>query len=478
MLSSRAWLTFDNCAAWRERPLAHHPSVKLALIGAGGFRAPLMHLAVARSAERLGIDDVVAYDIDEGRLERIGTVTRALSERERVPIVYTATTSLDEALEGADFIFCAIRVGGIEGRVIDEMVPLAEGVVGQETTGPGGIGFALRTIPVVREIAEVASRRSPAAWFLNFTNPAGLVTEALRPIVGDKVIGICDGPSGLFGRVAAALGRPEDELDFDYFGLNHLGWLKGVRAAGVDLLPELLADDDRLARLEEGQIFTPEWLRSLGMIPNEYLYYYYSASEAVAATKANGLTRAQHILRAQSSFYNGDGVRTSDEQFSIWQAILKDREATYMPEAGLSPDRAAGTDVGDSADGYTGVAIATIEAITRNTNRILILNTVNRGSLPFLPDDAVVEVPCVVGAGGVRPLAVGSIPLHARGLIEVMKDVERTTIEAIDKGSSALAVKALSLHPLVPSRETAARIFGGYVAQHSEIRERFAPATR
>lgn len=449
--------------------------MKLVLIGAGGFRAPLMHLAVARAAERLGIDEVVAYDIDGRRLDRIGAVTKALADREQVPIVFTSTTRPDEALDGADFIFCAIRVGGIEGRVIDEVVPLAEDVVGQETTGPGGIAFALRTIPVVREIAEVASRRAPAAWFLNFTNPAGLVTEALRPLLGDKVVGICDGPSSLFRRVAAALGRPEAELDFDYFGLNHLGWLKGVRVEGVDLLPGLLADHERLAHFEEGQIFTPEWLRALGMIPNEYLYYYYSTQEAVAATKANGRTRAEHILHEQSSFYNGGGERTSDELFSAWRAVLKDREATYMPEVG-EVDRVASSGVGDSADGYTGVAIATIEAISRKTNRILVLNTANRGSLPFLPEDAVVEVPCVVGASGIRPLAVGTVPLHARGLIEVMKDVERTAIAAVDQGSSALAIKALALHPLVPSRETAARIFGNYFAQHAEFRERFAPS--
>lgn len=447
--------------------------MKLTLIGAGGFRAPLMHLAVARAAERLGVDEVAAYDADAGRLERIGEVTRELAKSEGIPIAYKAAKTLDEAIDGADFIFCAIRVGGIEGRIVDELVPIAEGVVGQETTGPGGICFALRTIPAIQEIAQRVSERAPSAWFLNFTNPAGLITEALRPILGDRVIGICDGPPTMFRRIAKALGRQESELDFDYFGLNHLGWLKRVSADGEDLLPALLADDERLALLEEGRLFTPEWLRALGMIPHEYLYYYYYGPEAVAATKANGQTRAQHILAGQSSFYNGHGLPPAD-LFSQWQAILKDREVTYMNEAGLSAERPAGSGVGDSVDGYTGIAISTIEAIVRNTNRILILNTANRGSLPFLPEDAVVEVPCVVGAAGVRPLSVGQVPLHARGLIEIVKEVERTTIEAASQGSYALAVKALALHPLVPSREIAVRIFGSYMSQHMEIREQFA----
>src|ERR671914_24793 len=251
-----------------------------AIIGGGGFRVPLVYGALLRSRP---FDDVVLHDVDAARLDRIADVLegQAAEHGERLP--FRATTDLDDALEGADFVFVAIRVGGLEGRTVDEAVPLGHGVLGQETTGPGGICFALRTIPAMVDLAERMVRRAPGAWLINFTNPAGMVTEALQQVLGDRAIGICDSPSGLCRRVAAALGSPPEPLAFDYFGLNHLGWLKGVRDSTGDRLPDLLADDAALDALEEAQLFGAEWLRSLGMIPNEYLYYFYFAAETVAA---------------------------------------------------------------------------------------------------------------------------------------------------------------------------------------------------
>jgi 6-phospho-beta-glucosidase len=257
--------------------------MKIAILGGGGFRVPMVYGALLARAGRLGVDDVSLYDVDEWRLAQIRPVLEGLERERGAELAFAATTSLDDALEGADFVFCAIRVGKLEGRVVDERVPLDEGVVGQETTGPGGLCFALRTVPVMVELAQRVAERAPRAWFVNFTNPAGLVTEAIRMELGDRAIGICDSPAGLCRRVAAALGRRPGDLWFDYFGLNHLGWLRSVHDGERDLLPELLADDDRLGSFEEGRLFGGEWLRALGMIPNEYLFFYYFASDTVGA---------------------------------------------------------------------------------------------------------------------------------------------------------------------------------------------------
>src|ERR1044071_5983874 len=180
--------------------------MKIALLGGGGFRVPMVYSALLARRERFALDAVTLYDVDERRLAQIQPVLEGLERERGARLPSMATTRLDEALEGADFVFCAIRVGNLDGRVVDEGVPLAEGVVGQETTGPGGLCFALRTVPVMVEIARRAAELAPQAWFVNFTNPAGLVTEAIRAHLGDRAIGICDSPAGLCRRVAAALG--------------------------------------------------------------------------------------------------------------------------------------------------------------------------------------------------------------------------------------------------------------------------------
>jgi 6-phospho-beta-glucosidase len=281
--------------------------MKLTIVGGGGFRVPLVYGALLEKTARLSLDEVVLHDIEGARLERVATVLEGLAAEHGERLPFRTTTDLADAIEGADFVFCAIRVGQLEGRVVDEGVPLGLGVLGQETTGPGGICFALRTIPAMVALAQVIAERAPQAWLINFTNPAGMVTEAVQQVLGERAVGICDSPSGLCRRVAAALGREPADLWFDYFGLNHLGWLKGVRDAGGERLPGLLEDDARLAGFEEGRLFGGEWLRSLGMIPNEYLYYFYYSSDTVEAIRESPASRGVFLLEQQRRFYAQDG---------------------------------------------------------------------------------------------------------------------------------------------------------------------------
>ena len=445
--------------------------MKIALLGGGGFRVPMVYGALLARSEALGLEEVTLYDISEARLARITPVLEGLERELGRDLSFRPTTVLEDGLEGADFVFCAIRPGQLEGRAVDERVALDAGVVGQETTGPGGIFMALRTVPAMVELAKAVADRAPRAWFVNFTNPAGIVTEAIQGVLGARALGICDTPTGLCRRVAAALGRDESELWFDYFGLNHLGWLRRVLDGDRDLLPDLLADDERLASLEEGRLFGGDWLRSLGMIPNEYLYFHYFAADTVGALQHGVPSRGEFLLRQQAEFYRGNG-KTPEEALATWRSTRREREQTYFAEARAAAGLAAEDwqDVG----GYEAEAIAVVEAITHNEDRVLIVDTANRSSLPFLDETAVVEVPCVVGCAGAIPTAVGPVPAHARALMETIKEVERTTVRAALEGSRELAIRALALHPLVPSVNVARGIFEEYAARHTELAGRLS----
>ncbi|MDU0291122.1 6-phospho-beta-glucosidase [Saccharothrix longispora] len=405
--------------------------MRLVILGGGGFRVPLVHKALD---ER--VTDVVLHDVDADRLRAVRDVLR-----DGPPV--TATTDLDEALTGADFVFSAIRVGGLAGRAIDEEVAHAHGVLGQETVGAGGVAYGLRTAPVADRIARRIAERAPGAWVVNFTNPAGLVTEVMAKHLGGRVIGICDSPVGLCRRVARAL-RLDDAV-FDYAGLNHLGWLQGVREGDSgNLLPALLADDAALAGFEEGRLFGGEWLRALGVVPNEYLHYYYSTREAL------GDDRGAFLLAQQRRFYAGE---------VDWETTRLEREATYMAH-----DREGERDTLEGG-GYEHVAMALMRAIRDDEKTTLILNVPNGRTLSTLDAEAIVEVPCEVDARGARPLPVSPLPDHAAGLVTSVKAVDRLVAE----GTRAAALKAFALHPLVDSVATARSLLDAYARRHPEL---------
>lgn len=446
--------------------------MKVALIGGGGFRTPMTYEALLSVADQLPIEELSLYDPDPVRLEQIDLVLSGIDQERGGSVPRTTTTDVEVAVEGAQFLLCAIRVGGLDGRVIDERVPLAEGVVGQETTGPGGICFALRTVPVLLDLAQVVARRAPGAWFINFTNPVGLATEALQSVLGQRAIGVCDTPIGLCRRVARALHADPDDLWFDYFGLNHLGWLGAVRDAQRDLLPDLLADDAALCSFEEGRLFGLDWLRTLGVIPNEYLVYYYAGARIVGAVAERGFGRAEYLLEQQRRFYQQPRSAPA-EALRAWRAATAERDRTYMAEVRTDDGPSTSPIHAGGAQGYAAVAATLMHGLHSNRRSVMILNTANNRALPGLDADAVVEVPCVVSSAGVAPIAVGRVPAHARALMETIKDVERTTIQAARTRSSALAIKALALHPLVPSVDVAQRIFAAYLAAQPGLRVQF-----
>ncbi|MGW7298090.1 6-phospho-beta-glucosidase [Streptomyces sp. NPDC054829] len=439
--------------------------MRLTILGGGGFRVPLVYGALLADRGEGRVTEVVLHDLDAGRLSAI---TRVLAEQ-AAPVTdapaVTATTDLDEALRGADFVFSAIRVGGLEGRANDERVALAEGVLGQETVGAGGIAYGLRTVPVAVDIARRAARLAPDAWVINFTNPAGLVTEAMSRHLGDRVIGICDSPVGLGRRIARVLGvQNPAEAWIDYVGLNHLGWVRGLRVAGRDELPRLLADPALLSSFEEGKLFGADWLRALGAIPNEYLHYYYFNRETVLAYQRAERTRGAFLRDQQAQFYDG----VADPQagaLAAWERTRAEREATYMSE-NRETAGAGEREADDLSGGYEKVALALMRAIARDERTTLILNVRNRHTLSVLDADAVIEVPCLVDANGAHPVAVDPLPGHATGLVCSVKAVEREVLAAAESGSRATAVKAFALHPLVDSVNVARRLVEGYTRVH------------
>ncbi|EXU67359.1 6-phospho-beta-glucosidase [Streptomyces sp. PRh5] len=440
--------------------------MRLTVLGGGGFRMPLVYRALLDDTgdEAGRCTELVLYDTDRRRLDAIRAVlAEQATGRPTAPAV-RATTDLDQALRGADFVFSAIRVGGLEGRANDERIPLGEGVLGQETVGAGGVLYGLRTLPVAVRIAERIATVAPGAWVINFTNPAGMVTEAMQRVLGDRVIGICDSPVGLCRRAARAVGADPDRATYDYVGLNHLGWLRRVVVDGRDRLPELLGDTGALESFEEGKLFGAEWLRALGVLPNEYLHYYYFNRESVASIRRAPATRGEFLRDQQARFYEtaGSGAPGALRE---WERTRLEREATYMAES----REATGGWERDSCDldggGYDRIALAIMRAIARDERATLILNVRNRTAVPGLDEDAVVEVPCLVDAGGARPLATGAVAPDQLGLMLTIKAVERSAIEAAttEAGSDSgiargAALRALALHPLVDSVKVAGRI--------------------
>ena len=440
--------------------------MRATILGGGGFRVPLICRELAVSG--LPVDEVVLYDVVPERLGVISAVLAPGGPRLRT------TTELDTALRGADVIFAALRVGGLDGRVADERSALDAGVIGQETVGAGGLSYAARAVPVVDAIARRVAELAPRAWVISMTNPAGVVTEVMAATLGSRVVGVCDSPTGLVRRACAAAGvDPGGRLaqmpagvEVDYLGLNHLGWLRGLRVNGTDRLPGLLADPDAVKRTEEGRLFGADLLQALGAIPNEYLYWYYAGREALRDVQAAGRTRGEHVRARQQAFYAAAAAALSGgagpaDAAKRWQAANDERNRSYFAELRTGGNAGQRDEADVAAGGYESVAIALASALCGGPAARLILNVRNRGTVPALPPDMVIEVPCRVDADGAVPLPVSAPSGHQLGLMSVVRASERDIADAALMGADAreragaLALRAFASHPLVGSLDAA-----------------------
>lgn len=429
--------------------------MRIAVIGGAGVRTPL--LVNGLTGSDLPIREIALADVDQGRLEAIAGVARRFA---RGASVVTCATSAD-AIRGADYVFTSIRVGGIEQRARDEAASLRLGVLGQETIGPAGFAMAVRTIPHLVRYAREVEQLAPGAWLINFTNPVGPVTQALLTQTRARVIGICDTPTELFEEVARALGVPSAECHFDYFGLNHLGWLREVYHRGRPQLAGLWGDQERLGKVYRAPLFDPAYLSELKLLPTEYVYYYVRARHAAENIRKAGRTRGQVIAQLNEQLFR-DLAAPGVDPAATYERYLAARSAGYMQiESGrgaASHGPPAEGSAPHALTGYDKIALSVVRAIHFNTGAVIPLNVRNDGNLPLEADDCV-EVPCVVNANGAWPVHVPPPPPRIAELIQHVKRYERLAIEAAAARTAQAAVEALAANPIVADRVLAHALY-------------------
>jgi 6-phospho-beta-glucosidase len=441
----------------------------MTLLGSG-VRAPFVLRGLAAGQEDLGLDEVVLHDTDPERLELMTAVGGYLCADWGARFTVRGEPDAREAIDDARFVFSAIRPGKEGARAVDEEVPLKHGVIGQETTGPGGFAMALRTIPAMLDYARLIEDVAPEALLVNFTNPVGIVMQALHEHTSVRAVGICDGPISMQRSVAAFLGLPSEQVHADYVGLNHCGWIHRVLVDGHDRLPELL---DRFAELqaadEQWRLFDPALVRGIGMLPMEYLYFYYYRDQALANIRGSGGSRGRQLQALNDALWPVLRARIDAGDLpgaaAAWERTMGERDATYFArERGEAvPEEADEPGNVFEGEGYEGVATAVMAATVRRRKVPLILNVANRGAIEGLRDDDVVEVTCLADEHGAHPIAQGEIPEAALALLAQVKLYERLTVTAAVEGSYDAALGALLAHPLVASYPAASAILDEYV---------------
>ena len=424
--------------------------MKIAVIGGAGVRTPLLVNGLTQSD--LPVGEIALYDTDRPRLEAIAAVARHFARQASLEL----SRSPAEAIRGADYVFTSIRVGGIEQRARDEAASLAHGALGQETIGPAGFAMTVRTIPPLLAYAHEVAALAPRAWLINFANPVGPVTQALLTQSRAKVIGICDTPTELFEEVAHVLDVPSAECHFDYFGLNHLGWLREVYYRGEPQLARLWGDHDRLRRVYRAPLFDPEYLSALKLLPTEYVYYYVRTKHAAENIRRAGQTRGEVIARLNEQLFR-DLAAPGSDAVGVYERYLAARNSGYMQiESGSAAALPASPWA--ALTGYDKIALSVVRAIHFNTGAVIPLNVRNNGTLPLEPDDCV-EVPCIVNANGAWPAHVPPLPARIAEFIRRVKDYERLAIEAARARTAQAAVEALAANPLVADRVLAHTLY-------------------
>jgi 6-phospho-beta-glucosidase len=415
--------------------------VKLAVIGGGSTYTPEVIDGLVRLRAQLPVDDLFLHDTNEQRLATVAGLAQRMLARAGHPARVVTTSDLDAATEGADAVLIQIRVGGQAARMIDESVPLACACLGQETTGFGGLAKALRTVPVVLEIADRARERAPGAWIVDFTNPVGIVTKALLD-AGHRAVGLCSAAMVFQRHFAKILEVEPERIELDHLGLNHLTWEVGVRLDGEDALPTLLSDEhaERVARATG---LSARLVQRLGTVPSYYLHYFYE-HDAVVAEQQRTKSRAEVVSEIEAELLHLYADETLDEK----PELLKQRGGA----------------------GYSEAAVELIASLLGSAGEGRhVINLRNDGVLPFLADDAVVEVPAIVAPGGVRPAPLPQLTGLERGLVAHISAYEDLALQAALHGGRERVFRALLAHPLVGQAELADDLTDRLLAANKEF---------
>lgn len=417
---------------------------------------------LAHAQQVLRVGEVVLYDVEMEHAETIAGLGREILRQANAAFEIRVTSQLEEAARDADFVLNSIRVGGIAARARDERIAIEHGLAGQETTGPAGAAMALRTLPVTLKHARTVEQVAPGAWFINFTNPAGLITQALQHHTKLRVIGICDTPIELFHKIAESLREPVHDLGFDYAGLNHLGWVRQVTLRGMDMTERLLSQPELLRGLYPAGLFDPSLIQALRLIPTEYLFFYYSQRKAHENQLRVGATRGSELERLNEELFQRLRAVEPAEGLKIYRTYLLRRNASYMK---LEAQAESAFEVAkedydpfETATGYHRIALDVMSGLVSDSSREIVLNVRNDGAIDDLDAADVVEVPCEVNRGGVRPHRTGRLPDSVRGLVQAVKAYERTTIQAAIAGSGVLAQLAMLEYPIIGQWELAGEL--------------------
>ena len=418
--------------------------MKIAVIGGGSTYTPELVDGIARLRDEIEVDHLVLCDPDPTRLDVVAGVSRRIASRREWHGQLTATAELAEAVDGADFVLLQLRIGGQAARHLDETIPLRCGCVGQETTGAGGFAKALRTVPVVLDIADEVRRRAASdAWIIDFTNPVGIVTRSLLDH-GHRAIGLCNVAIGFQLLFASWLDVDARAVRLGHAGLNHLTWIRSVDVGGEDVLPRLIEEHgEQLA----SRVNMPlQLLQSLGAIPSYYLRYFYQ-HDAVVAEQRGQRTRAQEVLdieRELLDIYRDPTVDTKPE-------LLMRRGGAFYSEA----------------------AVQLLASLWNDTGDVQVVDVRNNGALPELPDDAVVEIPCSVHRTGARPAVSSGLDRVSSGLVGAVAAYERLAAEAAVTGDRETAFLALLAHPLIGQIKPAEQLLNDILAENAAHLPRF-----
>lgn len=432
--------------------------LKITVIGGGSSYTPELIEGILKRYTELPVKTLYLYDIAEGqeKLAIIEALAKRMVEKSNQEIEVIATLNRIEAIKDADFILTQIRVGGLMARAKDEYIPLTYKAIGQETTGAGGFAKALRTIPVILDICKEIEAYAKDAWLINFTNPAGMITEAVKRYTNVKVIGLCNVPIGMKNNIASLLKVPKTQVKIDFVGLNHLVWGTKVYLNDEEVTSkviDLLCDNDlgNMKNIPDLK-WDSEFLRTLNMVPCPYHRYFYMKAEMLEEELSHiGDTRANQVMTIEKELFE----------------TYKDVNLCEKPEA---LEKRGGAY-------YSDAAIALISAIYNDKGQIHTVNTLNKGAVANLPDDVVIEINCIVDRKGAHPIAFGVLPDPINGWVQMVKAYEIMTIKAAVTGDYQMALNALYTHPLIDSAEQARLILNALLDAHKGYLDYFNEAS-
>jgi 6-phospho-beta-glucosidase len=416
---------------------------KIGVIGAGSTYTPELVEGLIVRQEQIGLDELVLMDIDAQKLEIVGNLARRMVERAGTPFTVRLTGDRLETIRESAFVLTQMRVGRLEARRLDELIPRQQGYIGQETTGAGGFANALRTVPVILSVARQMEEHAPDATMINFTNPAGIVTEAVLTHSSVNALGLCNGPIGVIKSILRLLQGEEQDLTMRFFGLNHLSFAADIRYQGRDVTGQVI--DGFAAKADE---VGAAILRGLRMVPSGYLQYFYRTAERLAQQQAETKSRAETVMELEQELLEMYQNPSLEEK----PAILEQRGGAW----------------------YSTVATELIAAILGNTGTVQVVNTRNRHAIPDLPPDCAVEVQAVIDSRGATPVVQGPMPLRVRGLVQQIKAYEQLTVEAAVTGDRETAIWALVNNPLVGTYAAAADLVDRLVSAHKDFLPAFA----